>query len=245
MKTTKFKYLLSLGCFLATTVLTLESCNESKIDTFVSKPRVWFTKTYQDPVKGTITVNKLERSFALEPGAETIDVPFQVNLIGPIADHDRMYTAVIVDSLTTGNPADYEITPMVIRANHVADTLWIKLIKNPRMDIKADTVTLHIAENDTFGPGYFDGLQVSLVYSNLIIQPDWWTDDMARSYFGAFSTEKFNAFFFYCESLDVEVDIVEELERSDLRKMLIEFKKYIAQEGLTEADGTPMEIPIY
>ena len=81
-------------------------------------------------------------------------------------------------------------------------------------------------------------------YGNYPLKPSWWTLYIETSYLGAYSAEKFKAFYNFCKESGMSVDVVAEKEASELRELSLKFKKYIQEHGLTESDGSPMELPI-
>ena len=234
MKTIGFKQIMVLGCWAL--AFLAGSCGRADIEPYGSKDKIWFTQKNDD----NEPVNDLLRSFSLYPGSETLDVSFQVNLIGSLADYDRTYAAVVVDSLTTADPSEYEIHPTVLRAGKVSDELVVTLKKSERMKTEEVKLTLYIVANETFDPGYSNGLQVSVRFNDITTCPEWWTEDVANAYFGPYSKEKFEAFYEYSGRNDIEG-----LEPSELRKLLLGFKEYIRENNITEADGSEMIIPVY
>ncbi len=234
MKTIRFKQIMALGSL--TLALLGSGCGHEEIEPYASKDKIWFTQQNED----NEPVNDIVRSFSLYPGEETLDVAFEVNLIGTVADYDRTYQVVVVDSLTTAVASEYEIHPQIFRAGQVRDELCVTLRKSERLLTEQVKLTLRIVDNETFEPGYSNSLQVSVSFNDITTRPDWWTDDIARSYFGEYSKEKFEAFYEYSGRNEIEG-----LEPSELRKLLLGFKEYIRENGITEADGSAMIIPVY
>lgn len=234
MKTIGFKQIMVLGCWAL--AFLAGSCGRADIDPYDSKDKIWFTQKNDD----NVAVNDILRSFSLYPGAETLDVTFQVNLIGSVTDYDRTYAAVVVDSLTTAVPSEYEIHPMVLHAGKVSDELRITLKKSERLQSEEVKLTLYIVANEAFDPGYSNSLQVCVRFNDITTCPEWWTEDVANAYFGPYSKEKFEAFYAYSGRNDIEG-----LQPSELRKLLLGFKEYIRENNITEADGSEMIIPVY
>ncbi|WP_418991080.1 DUF4843 domain-containing protein [Alistipes sp.] len=220
-------------------------CNKSEVETFESQNRIWFTQKIS--IKNEwIYLNEQEHSFALYPGKNSIKVPFQVNLMGDLADYDREFKVVAVDSLTTAVDSEYEVSSSVLRADQTIDTLWVRLIKSARLDNEEVKLTLYMAENENFAPGYSNSLQVTVSFSNKPVQPEWWTDEMSQIFLGPYSEKKFVALFTFATTEYGMEDLndISEMAPSALRKLLLRFKDYIAKHDLTEADGSPIEIPI-
>lgn len=233
------------AALLFATAVMIGSCSKSEVGTFRSQDRIWFTQKVSINYE-LVDVNDLNRTFALYPGMTSIEVPFQVNLMGDPADYDREFKVVTVDSLTTAVATEYEIKSSVLRANQTVDTLWVTLHKSARLDNEEVKLTLYMAENENFAPGYSDKLLVKVTFSNKTAKPDWWTDDMTQVYLGDYSEEKFVALFtFMTTECGIEdLNEMTDMAPSALRKLLLRFRDYIADNNLTEADGSPIEIPI-
>lgn len=236
MNTIRFKLIAKLACFLTTVLAFAAGCGKSEIEPFDSKAKIWFTQTDDNKAN----VGNIIRSFSHYPGTETLDVTFEVNLIGLIADFDREYKAVVVDTLTTAVPAEYDIHPMVLHANKAKDLLTITLKKSDRLLRQDAKLTLYLVETESFEQGYTDRLQVSVTFNNITTKPDWWTEEITKAYLGEYSKEKFEAIYAYSGRNNLEG-----LQPSELRILLRGFKNYIREHNLTEADGTPITIPIY
>lgn len=224
-------------CAAMSAVLLAGSCAKSDIPTYDSKNKLWFTAKDKDEK----VVDNIVKSFSHFPGAETLEVPFEINLIGRIPDQDMAYRVVVVDSLTTALASEYVLPEIpVFRAGQVVDTLWVKLVKSPRMDALEVKLTLYVAENENFANGYYNRQSVVVAFNNITTRPDWWTQTIEKAYLGTYSKEKFDAFYFY-----TGLNTIEGLSSSELRSILLDFKAYIAEKNITEADGSPMIIPIY
>ena len=125
MKTRYLKVLVVLGC----TAVFMASCGKSEIEPYESKAKLWFTQDYYAGTPVTKhDANDVKRSFALFPGEKTLDIPFEINLIGDVAGNDRSYSVVVVDSLTTAVESEYKILSTTFRAEHSVDTLWVQLV---------------------------------------------------------------------------------------------------------------------
>lgn len=230
---------------LFATAFLIGSCSKSDVGTFRSQDRIWFTQRVS--ANGDwVYYNDLNRTFALYPGMTSLEVPFQVNLIGDPVDYDREFKVVTVDSLTTAVAAEYEISSSVLRANQIVDTLWVTLHKSARLDNEEVKLTLYMVENENFTTGYSDKLLVKVTFSNKTAKPDWWTEEMTQVYLGDYSEEKFVALFtFMTTECGIEdLNEITDMAPSALRKLLLRFRDYIADNNLTEANGSPIEIPI-
>lgn len=212
------------------------ACGDSDIEAYSTKDKVWFTQKRSD---GTV-VGDILRSFSHYPGSETLDVAFQVNLIGATADHDRRYAVVIDEEQTTAVASEYEIHPTVLPAGAVQTDLVVTLKKMPRLETEEVKLVLQIVPNESFEAGYSNSLTACVTFNAITSKPDWWTDAIAKTYFGEYSKEKFEAFYAYSGRNEIEG-----LQPSELRQLLLGFKEYIREHNLTEADGSPITIPVY
>lgn len=236
MKRINMKSILLLS-FVASTVLSSVSCKKSDIFPYESTNKLWFTTV--DPTNTNIKINDVIRSFSHYPGKTELEVGFPINLIGQIPQTDMTYSVVPVDSLTTAVASEYEIVSPVFRAGRVVDTLTIKLIKSERMNLQNVKLTLCLVPDENFDQGYTDRIQAKVTFNNITTKPDWWTEEMELSYFGVYSPKKFEQFCIFAGRYEIEG-----LTPSQLRRLLLNFKKYIADNHITEEDGSPMIIPI-
>lgn len=229
-----FKHTILSGLLAA--ALLSPACGDSDIEAYTDKDKVWFT---QKTSEGAI-VSDILRSFSHYPGSETLDVTFQVNLIGAIVDHDRTYAVEIDEEQTTALASDYEIHPTVLPAGAIRTDLTITLKKSPRLETEEVKLALKLVPNETFDTGYSNSLSVCVTFNAITSKPDWWTEEIAKTYFGEYSKEKFEAFYAYSGRNEIEG-----LQPSELRRLLLGFKEYIREHNLTEADGSPITIPVY
>lgn len=237
MKTTYWNVcLVVLGC----TAVLMGSCGKSEIEPYESQSKLWFTQDYYAGTPSTKhDANDLKRSFALFPGEETLDVPFEINLIGNIAGVDRAYSVIVVDSLTTAVAAEYEIQPAVFHAGLPVDTLWVRLIKTSRLATSEVKLSLLLVANDHFTTGYDKRMSASVVFNNITTKPGWWTENIELSYLGLFTKAKFEAFYAYYGSNEIDG-----LSSSELRKIALGFRDYIEENKIRDEDGQLMTVPV-
>lgn len=240
MKTISTKFPFKTAFLAATLSLFSQGCGKSDIEPYSSENKLWFTQYAR--VKGDLVdVSEQKRSFSHYPqSTETLDIPFQVNLMGDFLEEDRQYKAVVVDSLTTADPSDYQFHSMIFRAHQAVDTLWVRIFKTDHLKTDEVKLTLYLVENENFGPGYSDRLSVRLIFNNIPSKPEWWTKNIEESYLGPYTSEKFEAFYAFSGLLEIGSDV----PPSVLRKMMHEFRAYIEKNDIREADGSPMTIPV-
>lgn len=182
----------------------------------------------------------LNISFAHYPDKNAITAEFKLALIGKILDQEKEYKVKVVDSLTTATPDEYHLHKLIFRAGEIEDLFKVDLIKSARMSTQRVKVVFQIEENENFRKGYFNKLTVQAVYHSIVGQPLWWDASIVRSYLGVFSQEKFEAFYWATGESSLE-----NFESWEKRNFCLLTKAYIAENGITEADGSPMIIPCY
>ena len=241
--------------------LLFVGCKPSEIPLFSAKSMLYVQQ--DDFVDGeSVDLANLQRSFALFPGEDEIEVTYKVNLIGNVTDYDRPYEVEVnttkIDTLkvvtATGEtlkyrmyppePSEYEIVTPVLKANSVSSDLVIKLKKSARMDSDTIRLSFRIVPNEHFDLGYENRLSARVDYGNYPLKPSWWTLYIETVYLGTYSAEKYAAFYEFCKENGISTDDMADKAASDLRVIALDFKAYVKANSLTEKDGSPMEIPI-
>lgn len=219
-------------------ILAIAGCREQETPTFTAKSMLYIQQ--EDFADGeSIDLAHLTKSFASYAGASEMEVSFKVNLIGHVTGYDRPFEVAVVEEETTAEENEYEIEPPVLKAGEITTDLKIKLFKTPRMDEEKVTLTILLLAGKHFNLGYEDQLTAQVIYDNTPLKPEWWTEFIALCYLGEYTPAKYNAFYNYCGLTDIS-----DLEPSELRELVLGFKEYIEENGITEEDGSPMELPI-
>lgn len=219
-------------------ILAIAGCREQETPTFTAKSMLYIQQ--EDFADGeSIDLAHLTKSFASYAGASEMEVSFKVNLIGHVTGYDRPFEVAVVEEETTAEENEYEIETPVLKAGEISTDLKIKLFKTPRMDEEKVTLTILLLAGKHFNLGYEDQLTAQVIYDNTPLKPEWWTEFIALCYLGEYTPAKYNAFYNYCGLTDIS-----DLEPSELRELVLGFKEYIEENGITEEDGSPMELPI-
>lgn len=219
-------------------ILAIAGCREQETPTFTAKSMLYIQQ--EDFADGeSIDLAHLTKSFASYAGASEMEVSFKVNLIGHVTGYDRPFEVAVVEEETTAEENEYEIETPVLKAGEITTDLKIKLFKTPRMDEEKVTLTILLLAGKHFNLGYEDQLTAQVIYDNTPLKPEWWTELIALCYLGEYTPAKYNAFYNYCGLTDIS-----DLEPSELRELVLGFKEYIEENGITEEDGSPMELPI-
>ena len=219
-------------------ILAIAGCREQETPTFTAKSMLYIQQEYFADGE-SIDLAHLTKSFASYAGASEMEVSFKVNLIGHVTGYDRPFEVAVVEEETTAEENEYEIETPVLKAGEITTDLKIKLFKTPRMDEEKVTLTILLLAGKHFNLGYEDQLTAQVIYDNTPLKPEWWTEFIALCYLGEYTPAKYNAFYNYCGLTDIS-----DLEPSELRELVLGFKEYIEENGITEEDGSPMELPI-
>ena len=219
-------------------ILAIAGCREQETPTFTAKSMLYIQQ--EDFADGeSIDLAHLTKSFASYAGASEMEVSFKVNLIGHVTGYGRPFEVAVVEEETTAEENEYEIETPVLKDGTITIDRKIKLFKSPRMDEEQVTLTILLLAGKHFNLGYEDQLTAQVIYDNTPLKPEWWTEFIALCYLGEYTPAKYNAFYNYCGLTDIS-----DLEPSELRELVLGFKEYIEENGITEEDGSPMELPI-
>ncbi len=212
--------------------LAFVACSESEIPTYdLSSCRLYFTGAQEQNI-----------TFQFYPGTDTYEARFPMQLIGQQFGEDREVSIQVVDTATTARPEEYTLPdPVLFRKGLFTDTLKVLLKRTARMDSEEVKLGLRIVENETFKFGYPDSLMVRVKFSNLLRQPEWWTEDITNAIFGPYSDEKYHY-------LIVATGIADYSNYSltEMRHVRDQYQDALdAHPEWTEADGSPIELVGY
>lgn len=228
--------IITIVLFLCTTLSLTQftSCKESNIETYVEKNALYFPKE-ENYLYGIDTAHI---SFFHNPGKDVLVVPFKIMLIGNLLKEDTEYAVEVIDSLTTATTDEYALPKKIIfRKGLPADTLYISIFNKERLSEIAVTLALKIVENDNFKAGYANMQKINLRFDAVASEPEWWDEIIKFVYLGKFSVAKYEVFITVSGRIDIEG-----LEAWELRQICLDMKDHIKKNGITEDDGSPMEI---
>lgn len=179
MKILRFLYI------AAAAVLMLSACTKDEIDRWSDKGFAWFTYENND------------FTFASHPEiAEggTYLVPIRIRVASTVSSHDRTLAVSI-----TRQPSDSRTTfelqqPVVFRANHIVDTMYVKVTNGAHLAEVHDTISFTILESEDFSPGLSDYVTTNLCLYNGFAKPAWW-DANCDYYMGYFTQLKMNVYY--------------------------------------------------
>ena len=224
--------------YICLIIAGIYSCNTEEVEVY-SSPRYLF---FPDSSKG---LDSVEFSFSHFPGTTTHDASFYIALTGIPANEALEYKLEVVDSLTTAEPADYNIPEgLLFPANKTLDTLKIRC-NNTREALKTQKVcvTFQIVANDNFAPGLAGKHMIRVIFDNIASPPLWWKGDLEEFILGKYSPKKFEHFV-----IATGVNDLSNASLSEARELAMKFKFYLIKNNIMEEDNkTPMldGIPVY
>ncbi|QKJ32808.1 DUF4843 domain-containing protein [Mucilaginibacter mali] len=190
------------------TLLVASACKQETIGTYNndnSKTAIYFAEA-----KSVSNQKFVSFGYSKTTVADSV-VTFIVRQIGEPVNHDRVYNLTIADSSGLKKGTDYQIlnTALAIKAGKVADTLKIKLLRNPAMRAAARSLYMDLKPNENFTNDYLsyntttNGVVSTNYYTRMALKaddiagpPPFWTVGSSYysytfGYLGAFSMLKF------------------------------------------------------
>lgn len=162
-------------------VFLLGACSKKDIPMYDSVNYIQFTNTYKD---------SMEISFFFYGNVEQIEIPVQVEMLGNLFSADQPFTVVLDKDLSTATDEHIELPEYyVFRKGYVKDT--ISLVLNNPGDARV-RVVLAIRGNGTdVLPGEYSYQYKIINLSNKVAKPEWWDEDVEKSFLGTYSVTKY------------------------------------------------------
>lgn len=179
-------------------------------------------------------------SFSNYPGESEYTLAFEVNLQGPLLDAPSPFTLAVVDSLTTASAEQYDFDAApVFGAHQEKDTIFVTLKRDASLETEGVTLVIALESDNNFTQGFIGQRYITIHYNALPAAPFWW-DDTFQIYFGAWSEKKMDELVAFTGINDFTG-----MDEPNLRRWAIQFKQHVEENGITEENGDPMDIPVY
>ena len=235
------KYMIKLVLAFAMMV-SMYACSQNEVPGYEGGHSLFFERWKMLSSSKRVRVDTVAYSFSHYVGKEELIHHFKMGLIGDLLAADMEYKVVVVDSLTTATPEQYELPEHpVFHKGSAVDSLPIVIKKVPSLKDKEVVLTVRLVENDNFGLGYWGYRDVRIRFDDIIKKPLWWDDEVTYAYLGEYSYKKLETVM----AANPDFVTFEGLSATAKRKVALNTKQYIADHGVTEEDGSPMLIPIY
>ena len=173
----KMKHIL----FILTGILLLTACSKSEIDTWETKPRVYFTNA-----NDTILF-----SFYTQPAnINEYTVELSVSMAGIITDTDRELTITDLGGSKYNPGSVYEIVSAKLPGQQGSGVVQVKIQKTDNLNRANDTLTFEICASQIFDLGLTkEYWKTAIIMSNILSKPSWW-NGRAERYIGYYSDKK-------------------------------------------------------
>lgn len=239
----KMRYLKCIvtACMVVTVGMMLESCQKDEVEIYAGKHCLFFERWQRLSEVERVRIDTAAYTFADYFGQNEIVHPFTVKLIGDLLAEDTEYAVVVVDSLTTAAPDQYTLPEHpVFRKGRATDSLEVIMHRVPSLHDREVYLTLRLTDNLNFKVGYVGYTEVKLRFNDIQGKPSWWTQEVEDVYLGAYSDKKLATIFAANPGFTTFVG----LSVTEKRKVALNTRRYIKDNGITEADGTEMIIPM-
>ncbi|MDR1414319.1 MAG: DUF4843 domain-containing protein [Odoribacteraceae bacterium] len=176
------RYLLPIAALL----LAIAACQRDHITVYDADNYVHFARRF---------VDSSSFSFVSYPTDNEYNYPVVVSLIGKAANRDRAYNVDVIDNYTTAPAANYALpATFAIKANAVADTFYVKLVKTPDLQSGSIRLALRVSGSDELLVGETERTVFVLWYTDRITRPSWWDSTMESAFLGRYSDSKYRLF---------------------------------------------------
>ncbi len=222
------------------------ACSHEEIDSYSADRCLYFIRYQKNSEGKNVHVDSVSVSFSHYYGVTEYTQPFYVGLIGDLLTEDKEYRIEVVEKGSTVSPGQYSLPEkLIFHKGCVMDTLPITIYKDKMKEDEECKLILRIMPNENFKVGYSavgDSYRnIIFCFNNKISKPLWWNSDIDAVFFGTYSYEKLETIFKACPDFTT----ADGLTSTELRIVALKVKKYIEDNGITEKDGEPMEIPMY
>lgn len=153
----------------ATLMLVQTGCSTDEIDPWdSSEGYVWFTE------------ENVDFSFRAHPEIgedSSYLVPVPITVAASVSDRDRA-VEVAIEKEPSDSRTKYEVQqPVLFRAGHITDTMFVKVYNGAHLYKTHDTITFKMMPSADFKVGLQDKATTHLCLFNGLPRPDWWKAD--------------------------------------------------------------------
>lgn len=215
-------------------ILVLGACSKDDIKKYDGNNYIKFVKEVTD---------SSVCSFLAYPHDNELAFPVEVEVIGLPSEGEREYKISVDQDNSTAMIANYRLPEkFTMKPGKVRDTCLITFVKTEEISKVALRLNLKLEPTADFMLGPTECRYAIIYVSNVMIRPEWWTDNVARIYLGKYSDEKYRLFIEVTGKAEIDID-----DTDELRKCTIMLKHYLEKkkdEGtpVFEKDGTEMTV---
>lgn len=218
--------------------ITLLACQEEKIEPYSGDSYVYFSKKNTDSTTF---------SFAYDATMTKSIVKIPVEIISGVRDYDREYKVVFLPEESTAIEGQH-FTKLEglqsIKAGNIVDSLSIEVLKADDISDKVVEAVFEIVDSEEFKAGFPTRSKARLQITNKLIQPAWWNGWHVSSGLGDYSDKKYRLFIQLTGEYDLDYHNREDMNYSEMRNLLLQFKQWLEENPQTEEDGSDMEVKV-
>ncbi len=214
----------------------ISACSEDKLSGYASNSFIYFNKPATDSTIFSFAYDKsktegeLKLKLNIVSGIETYDRPFQVRFL---ADKS---TAV------EGKHFKLEESGLVVLANDSVGYLTLKVMKAD-LNKNAVKAVFQLVETTDFKVGIPSNSTARVIISDQLSRPEWWDSWHETDGLGAYSDLKYQALIEETGVYDLTQDKDGgELSYSEVRVIVLKFKRALALNPRTDEDGSEMTV---
>lgn len=215
----------------------MSACSEDKLSGYSSDSYIYFTKGYAD---STIY------SFAYDQAQTTGTVDLKLNIVSSLENRNRTFAVrFLPDESSAAEGTHFELSEenQIVAAN---DSLGYFKITVKKGDLGDNYVlaVFELVESGDFKVGLKSNSKARIIISNQLNRPQWWDSWHETDGLGVYTKEKYQAFI---EEMNGVYDLTQEkdggtLSYSEVRVMILKFKRILEKEPRRELDGSVMTV---
>lgn len=238
---TKYIQRMMTACMVVTAGFVLAGCQKDEVEAFTGEHSLFFERWQRISENERIRIDTAVYTFADYFGQDEMVHSFTLKLIGDLLSEDTEYSVTVVDSLTTATSDQYTLPEHpLFRKDRGTDTLEVIMHRVASLEGKEVYVTLRLEANANFKVGYVGYTDVKLRFNNVEGKPTWWTQEVEDIYLGVYSDKKLATIFEANPGFMTFVG----LSVTEKRKVALNTRKYIKDNGIAEEDDSEMIIPM-
>jgi hypothetical protein len=176
-----------MGCLGLLVMLAFFTACEKSLMTYEGPESIYFSMQKNANPEESVYLPDASINLMNQVGSE-VEFGFNVMVTGEPKDYDRPYrVGVVADSTTAVAGTDF-ILPEggVIKAGHVSDSLYVKLLKNDELQKKSVRLYVQVLPNEHFSTNFtqfahdgreynvFDPRVYDLTFTSMMTKPYWW-----------------------------------------------------------------------
>lgn len=213
--------------YISLLLIFFSSCEKSKIETFGEKEYAFW---------GQLEVTE---SFGYYPGKTTLEVEIPMKIVGRPAPMDRTIAVVIAKISEGGSATDFKIKSLTVPKDSVNGVMTVEIYDSPKLENMELIVEFEIAKNEYFDKGPTIYNKMKFIFSRMVVHPAWWNETVTKTYFGVYSTKKYQTLI-----LATGISDYTDMTADEKRLYAYILRDYIRDNNTKEADGSPMTVTI-